>query len=494
MGHSSFPDRAGQRGVHAPSGGGGARPPHPARARRGGTRRPRRRPAGRSHDRRRVGPYGAEHRRDRCRHRGPDGRRAGAGPDARVTVDIHEYQAKELLSGFGVPVPKGGVAYSAEQAVYRATEVGGTRWVVKAQIHSGARGRAGGVKVCTTDADVRQAAKDLLGKTLVTVQTGPEGLPVHRLLVEQALPIARELYVGLVLDRKRERIVVVAHPHGGIEIEEIAQREPEAILREVVEPAVGMRPFQARELAFGLGLAPAQLTQAVAAILGAYRAFRDLDATMVEMNPLVVTKEGQVLALDVKMSFDDNAMFRRPNVAELRDYAQEDPREAEAAEHGLNYVALDGDIGCIINGAGLAMATMDMIKHAGGEPANFLDIGGGASPDRVAAAFRLVLADKNVEAMLVNIFAGINRCDWVAQGVVQATRETQLTIPLVVRLAGTNVEEGRRILQEGGVGVGTAEALADAAGPGVAAPNKGAPEPGTVRHCGHEPPARREDA
>jgi len=384
-------------------------------------------------------------------------------------VDIHEYQAKELLSGFGVPVPKGGVAYSAEQAVYRASEVGGTCWVVKAQIHSGARGKAGGVKLCPTDADVRQAAKDLLGKTLVTAQTGAEGLPVHRLLVEQALPIERELYVGLVLDRKRERIVVVAHPHGGMEIEEIAQREPAAILREEVEPAVGMQGFQARELAFGLGLAPPQVNQAVTAILGAYRAFRELDATMVEINPLVVTQDGRVLALDVKMSFDDNAMFRRPNVAELRDYAQEDPREAEAAEHGLNYVALEGDIGCIINGAGLAMATMDMIQHAGGEPANFLDIGGGASPDRVAAAFRLVLSDKKVRAILVNVFAGINRCDWVAQGVVQAVRDVHVPVPLVVRLAGTNEEAGRRILTDSGLPIVTADTLAEAAERVVAA-------------------------
>ena len=397
-------------------------------------------------------------------------------------MDIHEYQAKELLSGFDVPVPRGGVAYSAEQAVYRAAEIGGDRWVVKAQIHAGARGKAGGIRVCTSDGEVRAAAKALLGRNLVTQQTGPEGLPVHRLLVEQALPIERELYVGLVLDRRRERIVVVAHPHGGMEIEEIAQREPEAILREVVEPAVGMRPFQARELAFGLGLAPVQLTQAVAAILGAYRAFRDLDATMVEMNPLVVTRDGQVLALDVKMSFDDNAMFRRPNVAELRDYAQEDPREAEAAEHGLNYVALDGDIGCIINGAGLAMATMDMIKHAGGEPANFLDIGGGASPDRVAAAFRLVLADRKVSAILVNVFAGINRCDWVAQGVVQAVREIAVPVPLVVRLAGTNVQEGRRILGESGLPIITADALADAADRVVAARNRALAEQATMRH------------
>ena len=378
-------------------------------------------------------------------------------------MDIHEYQAKELLSGFGVPVPKGGVAYSAEQAVYRASEVGGDRWVVKAQIHSGARGKAGGVKLCTTDADVRQAAKDLLGKTLVTSQTGPDGLPVHRVLVEQALPIERELYVGLVLDRKRERIVVVAHPHGGMEIEEIAQREPAAILREEVEPAVGMQGFQARELAFGLGLGPAQVNQAVTTILGAYRAFRELDATMVEINPLVLTTDGRVFALDVKMSFDDNALFRRPNVAELRDYAQEDPRDAEAAEHGLNYVALEGDIGCIINGAGLAMATMDMIKHAGGEPANFLDIGGGASPDRVAAAFRLVLSDKSVRAVLVNVFAGINRCDWVAEGVVQAVRDVHVTVPLVVRLAGTNEAEGRRILTESGLPILTADTLSEAA-------------------------------
>src|SRR5881296_2845043 len=358
-------------------------------------------------------------------------------------MDIHEYQAKELLAGFGVGVPKGGVAYSADQAVYRAVEIGGSRWVVKAQIHSGARGKAGGIKLCTSDVDVRQAAKELLGKTLVTAQTGPDGLPVHRLLVEEALPIERELYVGLVLDRKRERIVVLANPHGGMEIEETPQREPGAILREVIEPAVGMQGFQAREIAFGLGLATPQVNQVVSLILGAYRAFRELDATMVEVNPLVVTRDGQVLALDVKMSFDDNAMFRRPHVAELRDYAQEDPREAEAAEHGLNYVALSGDIG------------------------------GGASPERVARAFRLVLSDRNVKAILVNVFAGINRCDWVAQGVVQAVREVQVPVPLVVRLAGTNVEEGRRILQESGLPIITAETLAEAAHRAVAARSAG---------------------
>ncbi len=378
-------------------------------------------------------------------------------------MDIHEYQAKELLAGFGVAIPRGGVAYSPEQAVYRASEIGGARWAVKAQIHSGARGKAGGIKLCSSEDEVRQAAKSLLGKRLVTHQTGPEGRVVHRLYVEAAVPIEREIYLGLVLDRKSERIMVVASPQGGMEIEEIARQSPESILREVVEPAVGMTAFQAREIAFALKLTPAQVSRAVTTLLGAYRAFRDLDATMVEINPLVVTADGQLLALDCKMTFDDNAMFRRPNVSELRDYAEEDPREAQAAEYGLNYVALDGNIGCIINGAGLAMATMDMIKHAGGSPANFLDVGGGASPDRVAAAFKLVLSDDNIEAMLVNIFAGINRCDWVAQGVVQAAKETRLTIPLVVRLDGNNVEEGRRILKESGLPIITADTLSEAA-------------------------------
>jgi malate-CoA ligase subunit beta len=287
--------------------------------------------------------------------------------------------------------------------------------------------------------------------------------------VEAAVPIERELYIGLVLDRKTERIMVVAAPQGGMEIEEIARNAPETILRESVEPAIGMSAFQAREIAFGLGLPPSQVSRAVTTLLGAYRAFRDLDATMVEINPLVITQDGAVLALDAKMSFDDNALFRRPNVSELRDYAEEDPREAKASEHGLNYVALDGNIGCIINGAGLAMATMDMIKHAGGEPANFLDVGGGASPERVAAAFRLVLSDPKIGAILVNIFAGINRCDWVAQGVVQAAREIQMQVPLVVRLAGTNVEEGRRIVNESGLPIIQADTLAEAAERVVAA-------------------------
>jgi malate-CoA ligase subunit beta len=378
-------------------------------------------------------------------------------------VDIHEYQAKELLAGFGVAIPRGGVAYSPEQAVYRASEIGGSRWAVKAQIHSGARGKAGGIKLCSNEDEVRQAAKALLGKRLVTHQTGPEGRTVHRLYVEAAVPIAREIYLGFVLDRKSERVMIVASAQGGMEIEEISERSPEAIIRSVVEPAVGLTAFQAREIAFTLGLDAAQVTRAVTALLGCYRAFRDLDATMVEINPLVATVDGQLLALDCKMTFDDNALFRRPNVSELRDYAEEDPRESQAAEYGINYVALDGEIGCIVNGAGLAMGTMDLIKHAGSSPANFLDVGGGASPEKVCNAFRLVMADAKVKAILVNIFAGINRCDWVAQGVVNAVKELKPTVPLVVRLAGTNVEEGRRILKESGLDLVTADTLTEAA-------------------------------
>jgi len=307
---------------------------------------------------------------------------------------------------------------------------------------------------------VAAAAQALLGTRLVTNQTGAEGKVVHRLYVEKATPFQRELYLGFVLDRKIERIRVIASVEGGMEIEEIAKAKPESILQVEVEPAVGMQPFQARQLAFGLGLNLKQVSQAVMVILGCYRAFRDLDATMVEINPLVVTKDDQVIALDAKMSFDDNALFRRPQVTEMRDPAEEDPREARAAEFGLNYVGLEGDIGCIINGAGLAMATMDNIKYCGGEPANFLDVGGGASPERVAAAFNLVLTDANVKCILVNIFAGINRCDWVAQGVVQAAKD--LRVPLVVRLAGTNVEEGQKIIRECGLPIVTADSLMEA--------------------------------
>ncbi|CAA2103909.1 MULTISPECIES: malate--CoA ligase subunit beta [Methylobacterium] len=384
-------------------------------------------------------------------------------------MDVHEYQAKELLAGFGVAVPKGAVAFSPDQAVYAATELGGSFWAVKAQIHAGARGKAGGIKLCRTYNEVRDAAKDLLGKRLVTLQTGPEGKPVQRVYIETADPFERELYLGYVLDRKAERVRVIASQRGGMDIEEIAANEPEALIQVVVEPAVGLQQFQAREIAFQLGLNIKQVSAAVKTIMNAYRAFRDCDGTMLEINPLVVTKDDRVLALDAKMSFDDNAMFRRRNIADMHDPSQGDPREAQAAEHNLSYIGLDGEIGCIVNGAGLAMATMDMIKHAGGEPANFLDVGGGASPDRVATAFRLVLSDRNVKAILVNIFAGINRCDWVAQGVIQAAKEVKIDVPLIVRLAGTNVEAGKKILAESGLDLITADSLSDAATKAVAA-------------------------
>ncbi len=378
-------------------------------------------------------------------------------------MDIHEYQAKEILADFGVPIPRGGLAYSPEQAAYRATEIGGDRWVVKAQIHSGARGKAGGIRICEKDREIRSAASELLGARLVTAQTGSRGKVVYRLYVEAAVNVARECYLGFVLDRRQERVMIVASAAGGMEVEEIAAKRPESIIRTSVEPAVGMQAFQAREIAFGLGLDPTLVSEASKLMLGCYRAFRDCDATMVEINPLVVTQEGRLLALDAKLAFDDNALFRRPNISELRDKSQEDPREMQAADRGLSYVGLEGQIGCIINGAGLAMATMDMIKHAGGEPANFLDIGGGASPERVSKAFRLVLSDAAVEAILVNIFAGINRCDWVAEGVVQAVRELRPAVPIVVRLAGTNVEEGKRILEGSELDILRADTLAEAA-------------------------------
>ena len=386
-------------------------------------------------------------------------------------MDVHEYQAKELLASFGVAVPKGAIAFSPDQAVYAATELGGSFWAVKAQIHAGARGKAGGIKLCRTYNDVRDAAKDLLGKRLVTHQTGPEGKPVQRVYVETADPFERELYLGFVLDRKAERVRVIASQRGGMEIEQIAAEEPEALIQVVVEPAVGLQQFQAREIAFKLGLNIKQVAAAVKTIMNAYRAFRDCDGTMLEINPLVVTKDDRVLALDAKMSFDDNALFRRPTIMDMHDPSQGDPREAQAAEHNLSYIGLEGEIGCIVNGAGLAMATMDMIKHAGGDPANFLDVGGGASPERVATAFRLVLSDRNVKAILVNIFAGINRCDWVAEGVVKAAREVKIDVPLVVRLAGTNVEAGKKILAESGLDLITADTLTEAARKAVDACN-----------------------
>jgi malate-CoA ligase subunit beta len=384
-------------------------------------------------------------------------------------MDIHEYQAKEILQRFGVAVPPGGLAYSPEQAAYRARDIGGSKWIVKAQIHSGGRGKAGGVKLCTSEHQVEEAADGLFGKRLVTQQTGPLGKTVYRVYVEGAVAIKREIYLGLVLDRKSERVMVVASSAGGMEIEEIAEREPRSIIRSVVEPAVGMPAFQAREIAFGLGLEPALTQQAVTTILGCYKAFEELDATMVEINPLVVTEDNRLIALDAKMTFDDNALFRLPHIAELRDKSQEDARETRANDRGLSYVGLDGEIGCIVNGAGLAMATMDMIKAAGGEPANFLDIGGGATPERVAKAFRLVTSDDKVRAILVNIFAGINRCDWVAEGIVMALQKSPINMPVIVRLAGTHVEEGRKILARSGLPIIRAATLAEAASRAVAA-------------------------
>ena len=396
-------------------------------------------------------------------------------------MDVHEYQAKELLTRYGVPVPQGGVAYSPEQAVFRAREIGGSTWVVKGQIHSGARGKAGGVKVCHDPQAVWEAASDMLGRRLVTHQTGPKGKPVFRVYIEAGVHIAREWYLGFVLDRASERVMVVASPCGGMEIEQVAAEQPASIHRLSVEPAVGLRAFQARQLAFKLGAGPEELPKLVNAILGAYQAFRRLDATMVEINPLVVTEEGDVFALDAKMAFDDNALFRHQEIAELRDRSQEDPREAAALDRGLSYVGLDGDIGCMINGAGLAMATMDMIKLAGGAPANFLDIGGGATPERVAKAFRIVQADDDVRVILVNIFAGINRCDWVAQGIVEAVHKTGLELPVVVRLAGTHVEEGRRILAESDLPIITAVTLAEAAKKAVEATRTDRRQPTLVK-------------
>ncbi len=384
-------------------------------------------------------------------------------------MDIHEYQAKALLAEYDVPIATGGLAYSPEQAAYRAKEIGGGQWVVKAQVHSGARGKAGGIRMCDSEDEVWEAADDLLGRRLVTDQTGPVGKGVYRLYVEPVVPFGTEIYLSMVLDRQSERIMLVMSGSGGLEIEEVAETDPDAIVRISIEPAVGLQAFQARAMAFACGLEAGLVSQAEQLLLGAYRAFRDLDATMLEINPLVVTEEGRLLALDAKMSFDDNALFRHQNVSELRDKSQEDPREMNAADRGLSYVGLDGNIGCIINGAGLAMATMDMIKHSGGEPANFLDIGGGASPDRVVKAFKLVLSDDRVEAILVNIFAGINRCDWVAEGVVKAMTDLEMKVPVVVRLSGTNVEEGRRILAESDVELITAETLAEAGEKAVAA-------------------------
>jgi malate-CoA ligase subunit beta len=387
-------------------------------------------------------------------------------------LDIHEYQAKEILAEYGVKIAEGGLAYSPQEAVQRAREIGGSVWAVKAQIHSGARGKAGGIKICKTHSEVETAAEELLGKSLVTHQTGPSGKVCSKVYIESGTDISKELYLSFLIDRAHERIVMVGSEEGGMDIEKLAETHPKSIKKIYIEPAVGLQDFQARKMAFALGLETSQLNQAVKTIKGCYRAMRDLDANMLEINPLVTTVNGELVALDAKMGFDDNALFRRHKIAELRDKTQVDPREVAAAEHGLSYIGLDGDIGCMINGAGLAMATMDMIQLAGGEPANFLDVGGGASAERTEKAFRLVLADKGVKAMLVNIFAGINRCDWIAEGVVHAVKNIDMKIPLIVRLSGTNVKEGRRIIADSGLPIIIAETLAEAAEKAVQARNQ----------------------
>ena len=384
-------------------------------------------------------------------------------------MDIHEYQEKEILSSFGVTVPRGGIVYSPENAENKAREIGGSKWVVKAQIHSGARGKAGGIIVCNSPLEVAQATDKLLGKKLVTNQTGPEGKIVNRIYIEEATDIEKELYLGLVFDRSSESIMVVASTEGGMSVEEIAKEKPETIIRSKIEVAVGIQNFQARELAFGLGIDPELIARASDTIIGCAKAFSELDATMVEVNPLVISKQKQILALDCKMSFDNNAMFRRNKVSELRDKTQEDEKEVYASDRWLNYVSLEGNIGNIINGAGLAMASMDMIKLAGGEPANFLDVGGGATPEKIVKAFRLITMDKKVKVILVNIFAGINRCDWVAEGIVQALDKVEVKVPLVIRLAGTNVEKGNKILKDSKINYIEANTLEEAANKAVAA-------------------------
>ena len=378
-------------------------------------------------------------------------------------MNIHEYQAKKLLAQYGVPVPRGGVAHSATGAIYQANELGGDKWIVKAQVHSGARGKAGGVKLCKSPKEISQFCDKFLGNNLVTNQTGPEGKMVSSIYVEEASDILKELYFSIVLDRASQKVTLVVSTEGGMDIEQVAEEMPEKINKIRIDPSVGMQPFQARQLVFTLGLPNEAIGSASRAVMKCYRAFRDTDANLLEINPLVLTSGNKVLALDAKMSFDSNALYRRPEIFEFHDKTQQDIREINAAEHDLNYIGLEGNIGCLINGAGLAMATMDMIQHAGGEPANFLDIGGGASAQRVATSIELVLSDDNVEAILVNIFAGINRCDWVAQGIVDLLNTRDVDVPLVVRLSGTNVEKGRKILKASGKKVITAETLSDAA-------------------------------
>jgi succinyl-CoA synthetase beta subunit len=384
-------------------------------------------------------------------------------------MKIHEYQAKELLKTYGVPVPNGIVAATPEEAEQAAKDLGTEVVVVKAQIHAGGRGKGGGVKIAKSPEEAREIASNMLGMNLVTHQTGPEGREVKTLLIEEGLPIDREYYLGITLDRAKGKNVFMASSEGGTEIEEVAAATPEKILRETIEPGIGLQPFQARNLAFGLGIPKKLIGQAAKFMLALANAYEKMDATILEINPFLKTKDDRLIALDAKINFDSNAMFRHKDYPELRDLNEEEPLEIEASKYDLSYIKLDGNIGCMVNGAGLAMATMDIIKHNGGEPANFLDVGGGASQERVQNAFRILLADKNVKAVLINIFGGIVRCDMVARGVVEAATSLGVEIPIVARLEGTNVEEGKRVLNESGINILSADGMQDAAAKVVAA-------------------------
>ena len=390
-------------------------------------------------------------------------------------MNLHEYQAKDVFRSYGIPVPAGKVAASAEEAAGAARSLGGSVWVVKAQVHAGGRGKAGGVKL-VRDADaLRAAAADMLGKRLVTQQTGPEGLPVEKVYVEAGSEIAREIYLSLTLNRERGRIALIASASGGMDIEEVAHKTPDKILTATIHPAAGLQAHQARELAFGLGLAGPQVAEFTALTAALYRLYLDKDLSLLEVNPLIVTKAGKLMALDAKINIDANALFRHPELAQLRDASQEDPMERRASEHDLNYVSLDGNIACMVNGAGLAMATMDLIKLHGGEPANFLDVGGGATSERVTAAFELILSNSRVRAVLVNIFGGIVRCDLIAEGVIQAVKKVGVRVPVVVRLEGTNAEAARAMLERSTVKITPADDLTDAARKVVALAAKGRP-------------------
>src|SRR5579863_8520376 len=379
-----------------------------------------------------------------------------------IAMKIHEYQAKALLARYGVPVPRGEVALSVKEAGAAASRIGGSV-VVKAQIHAGGRGKGGGVKVAKNAQEAREHAEKILGMTLVTHQTGPEGRVVHRLLIEETLPIERELYLGIVLDRARGKNVFMASAEGGVEIEEVAAKTPERILKEEIEPGFGLTPFQARKLAFGIGITAAEGNLAAAAMVALAKANDALDASLAEINPFILTKDGKVYALDAKFTLDDNALFRHKDLQDLRDLNEEDPLEVEASRFGLNYIKLDGNVACMVNGAGLAMATMDIIKYAGGSPANFLDVGGGANAEQIKNAFRILLSDAAVKAVFINIFGGILRCDTLATGVVAAARELKVKLPIVVRMEGTNVEQGRQILKDSGFNFAVADGMLDGA-------------------------------